>query len=1655
MTSSNARKASTGRAVSRSPDVAIVGMSCLFPGAKDLSSFWENILSKTCSLGDPPPEWAAEHYRDSQSSTNDRTYCTKGGYLGNLAQFDPLEFGVMPNALDGGEPDHYLTLRVAHEALLDAGYSREALNPERTEVILGRGTYINRGVTSLFQHAVVMDQTIDVVKRLRPDLSAEELAEIRQDLKSQLPPFNVDTMPSMIPNVLAGRIANRLNLMGSNYIIDAACASSLIAVELGMSDLQSGKCDMAIVGGVNASLPPPTLMIFSQLNALSRKESLRAFDEDGDGTMLGEGIGVVVLKRLADAQRDGDRIYAVLKSVGVASDGRAQGLLAPRLEGQALAIRRAYEAAGVRPDTVGLVEAHGTGVRLGDATEVQSLTRVFGPRVGDEPSCALGTVKTSIGHLLTAAGMAGLIKSALALYHRVLPPMVGCERPAAHLQLDSTPFYVNNLARPWVHGQSAHPRRAGVNAFGFGGINAHAILEEHGTGPRDERNLHGRFDSELLLFGAATREELVARLSNMLASSPSNDLEWLPQQAVAQSAEAGQHETTLAIVATDVADLRRKLEFSIKRLSDPKCQRIRENQGVYFAAQPLGKAGRVAFLFPGEGSQYPNMLADLCLHFPWMRSQFDLMDRAFVERGRSYLPSRSIFPAPTGGAGGGKRLSSMDIAAEAVFVASQALLAAMRRFAIAPDVVVGHSTGEYSALVASGMLTWRDDQQFIQFVLGINRVFEELSERGGPVEGALISVGGLPPAAMEEALQAVRGQVTVAMENCPNQFVLFSSQADADQVEAALRERGAMCMRLPFSRAYHTPHFSPFSARLREHLQGVEFAPPKARMFSCAIAAELPADPQEVRALLAAQWSSKVRFTDTIGALHDDGVRVFVEVGPRSNLTAFVESILKDRPHVAIPANVHFRPGLTQLQHLLAVLHAHHVPFDPAPLFAHRPAPRERQAATAARPVAESADRFVKINTVLPRVALSVGCAPPVDPASAPIASRQQSCTPPAHVGAQAARSAPPPAPLADRSPRATVMLDYLESMRVCLQAQVDVQRAYLQRAAGATAAPRSAAPQGPVQPRSFVSHVVSHTPNEAVIHCELTPANYPFLLDHTLGGHVSNVDPRLTALPLMPLTFSMELLAQGAALLAADLSLVEMREVRAQRWIALDEGFRTLQVVAVREPDEGERLVVEARLFDANAAGASAGSEAPIVRAELVFARTMPPMPRVEPPPLTAQRPSRWRGRDLYDGFMFHGPSLRGVASIDAWGEDGATATLRGLPDEPLLAAAVPHPFLTDPVMLDAAGQVIGYWTSDHLDAAYHVFPFRLECLRIFGPRFAVGEAARCEARIASQGDGLLRSDIDLLDGAGNVRMRLEGWWDRRFPMPERFSRVLANASQAALSSPTIVTRADAEPSFECSVLEALSPEFWAAHEHIWLRALAHLTLSRGERAQWRGLTGPLSQKVDWLMGRVAAKDAARSLLQRRCRLNCRSADIEILSNQGAPVVRLLDPRFGTEELLVSLAHSGGAAAAIVSSKANGARIGVDLEVVRELDPGFASVAFTAAEHRLLDDFTDQQRPLAELHVWCAKEAVAKALGLAGSAELTRVTLARLDPSGGKAFMNYPGPSGEGDTTTCVWLLQSGQLVLAVAHIPAPATSVLEARRPARSLASSATWSN
>ncbi len=1040
-------------------DIAIVGMACLFPGADTPARFWQNIVDRVDCIGDPPPDWQPELFLPQAPDQPDRVYTGRGGYLGELCRFGPAKYGIMPNSVDGAEPDQFVAFRCAAEALADAGAAHLPLNREKTGVIVGRGIFLNRGLLTLIGHGFVLDQVIALLRQLDPGRGEDELARLRAELKRNLPPFHAETVPGLTHNVLAGRIANRLDLMGPSYTVDAACASSLIAVDHAMRELRSGRCDAVIAGGAQVSTPGLINLAFCQLEALSRTGCAAPFSADANGTLLGQGCGMLVLKRRSDAERDGHRIYALIKGVGVASDGKGMGLLAPRFEGQKLSIERAYAETGIPTSTIELIEAHGTGIPLGDATEIRSLVSCFGQRTGPKPSVALGSVKSMISHLIPASGVASLIKTALALYHRVLPPTLHAEKPNAELCLEKTPFYLSTTTRPWIHGDRAVPRRAGVDAFGFGGIDAHAILEEHV--PADESNLvrmERDWPAELVVLSAVDRAGLrqkARELASRVDAEPATSLLDIAAAAAAQDGPC-----RVALVASDKVDLAKKLAFVTDALVDENRTRIQDRSGIFWYAQPLARDSRVAFVFPGEGAQYTNMLADLCRHFPVVRQEFDRTDAAFRRSGSGRPISRLIFPLPEETEQAEQELLELGGAVTSVALAGRALWRLMGHFGIRPDAVLGHSSGEFAALSAAGAIAPEGEEAWIETIADGNDSAVELVASGLVGPAVLTAVGGTDRNAVAQILNASSGRLVMAMDNCPSQMVLSGDEGATAAALQELRGKGGLCERLPWGRAYHTEGFGPASAIIERYYDRVGLRTPTVELWSCVTADRYPSEPAAVKELAVRQWRSAVRFRETIEAMYASGIRIFVEIGPRGNLSAFIADTLGKRPFAAVPLDVHRREGITQLCRALGMLAAHGVRMDLARLFEpRRPNALDLGEPPRSRPVSDPV-----LNLRLPELSLSasaaaafrrsapagrtteksqsyVPVAPSVAETVAPVAAPPQPVPEPRRlspapqrVAVASARQAAPP-----EDTRARALADYQRTMRMFLETQARV----------------------------------------------------------------------------------------------------------------------------------------------------------------------------------------------------------------------------------------------------------------------------------------------------------------------------------------------------------------------------------------------------------------------------------------------------------------------------------------------------------------------------------------------------------------------------------------------------------------------------------------
>ncbi|WP_234308497.1 type I polyketide synthase [Streptomyces sp. NRRL F-4428] len=875
-------------------DIAVVGMACAYPGAPDLAAYWAMVLSGTDAVTEVPAErWDPALYYDADPArAGERTPSRWGGFLAPVP-FDALAHGIPPASLPAIEPVQLLALEISARALDDAGYGRDrAFDRSRTSVVFGAeaGTEL-AGAYGL--------------RALYPAY----LGGLPAGLDEQLPRLTEDAFPGILANVIAGRVANRLDLGGANCTVDAACASSLAALDLACRQLRDGDSDMVLCGGADVHNGINDYLMFASVRALSPGGRCRPFDTAADGIALGEGVGAVVLKRLADAERDGDRVYAVVKAVGAASDGRSLGLTAPRPEGQRRALERAYARADVTPADVGLVEAHGTGTAVGDSTELTVLGDLFTASGATAGACALGSVKSQVGHTKCAAGLAGLIKAARAVHAGVRPPTLHIDTPNPAWRPESSPFSFDTEARPWA--VPARRRVAGVSAFGFGGTNYHAVLAGYGGADEPRHGLE-EWPAEVFCFRGTDRRSAARAMARLAARLKQNDTAgrpWALRDLAAETASDGTGPVAVAVVASGLDELAARLE---------RARSFTPGDGVH--VRPEGaEPGGVAFLFPGQGSQRPGMLGGLFTSFPALRG---LLETAPPEVVSAMFPPAAF--TAEGRAAQRAAVTDTRVAQPALGLAGAAAHLLLGRLGVRPDCVAGHSYGELTALWAAGAY---DMPSLLR--LSERRATAILAAAGAD-PGAMAAVSAAP---REVRDLAARSGCVVANHNAPRQCVISGPSAGVAAAVAALREAGLSAEPIPVACAFHSEVVAGAASALAAELEETVVTAPGVPVWSNTTADRYPATAEGVRGLAARQVAEPVRFVEQVEAMYAAGVRTFVEAGPGRVLTALVGRILSERPHTVVPLDVPGEHGLVRLVTALAELAAAGVPVEPDALF--------------------------------------------------------------------------------------------------------------------------------------------------------------------------------------------------------------------------------------------------------------------------------------------------------------------------------------------------------------------------------------------------------------------------------------------------------------------------------------------------------------------------------------------------------------------------------------------------------------------------------------------------------------------------------------------------------------------------------------------------
>jgi len=845
-----------------SGNIAIVGMSCIFPDATSPSEYWANILASKNSVTPVPKErWDSNVYFDADAKKGSKSNSMWGGFLPSV-EFDPLEFGIPPQSIKSIDPAQLLALKVSKEALIDSGYwDDEGFDRDLTGVVFG----LEGGSELLLGYEL---------KAIMPKI----FGDASDALNATLPALTEDSFAGTLPNVVSGRVANRLNLKGRNLVVDAACASSLAALDVACQELRTGRADMMVAGAVDLHNDIIDYLKFSSVGALSTNGSCKSYSQDAAGISLGEGVGVVILKRLADAERDNDRIYSVIKGIGSSSDGKALGLTAPNKSGQNLAYKRAYEEAGISPSSVKMIEGHGTGTVVGDRAEMQSLTEFFSLHGATSQSITLGSVKSQIGHTKCAAGMAALIKGSLAVYHGVKPPTMHVETPNSVYDEEFSQFEFQKTANVW----NDQCRVAGVSAFGFGGTNFHAVIQNHDSALNNPRAQQD-WPSELVVLRACDRSELTGCRNQVASALESNPRIRLVDLAYTLSANNSEQPIQVAFSVSNHAELLKKLEvvdsFSLAQslTTDDVLSRCRA-QGV-FCVQAVD--GDVAFLFSGQGSQRVNMLRDIFVAFPHLRKALenhqDLIEILFPPQ--SFEKVRIDQQKAT--------INMTQNAQPLLGLVDLCLAKLVSEFGISPNVLAGHSYGEVPALAFAGAIKEND-------IVEISRARAQAILSAVSTEPGVMLAANTDVKEVENLISNI-DDVFVANHNTQTQFVFAGTTTGIKKLKKKMDSVKIANQMLPVACAFHSPIISGAKANFADEISKFDFEEPTISVWSNTTAQLYPRNVGEIKHRLSEHLEAPVKFCDQILQMQKAGVAVFVEVGPGEVLKNMASSILESK----------------------------------------------------------------------------------------------------------------------------------------------------------------------------------------------------------------------------------------------------------------------------------------------------------------------------------------------------------------------------------------------------------------------------------------------------------------------------------------------------------------------------------------------------------------------------------------------------------------------------------------------------------------------------------------------------------------------------------------------------------------------------------------
>jgi phosphopantetheine--protein transferase-like protein len=1029
-------------------------------------------------------------------------------------------------------------------------------------------------------------------------------------------------------------------------------------------------------------------------------------------------------------------------------------------------------------------------------------------------------------------------------------------------------------------------------------------------------HLYTPVESELVLLGAANEAGLadnVEKLVRFLENVPA-----VPLSDVAYTCALKYRRMPhcIAFVASTVADLRDRLKLAHRKLIE-RAGRIRDKSGTYFFRDKLCPEGKIAFLFPGAVSFYPDMLRDLCLVFDDCRSAFDELEEALMSsEPPRFSPADFIFPPAAC-----YRSAPDSFAANAFaesFIASHAANTAMYRLiskvGITPDGLAGFSGGDFAALDAAGVFGKLSRNKRIMFMREGYQMLNRFVDREDLPECKMLLVIDASQNLLDTLIEKFPGRMALAFYHSPRQQTIALSPEIIASVTEALHNAGAKTMAVPVNRPFNTPWCSKVLPSIRQFLSHWVRHVPQVPVYSCATAERMPSQPRAILSLIADQWTSPILFDETVKRMYEDGFRIFIELGARGNMTNSIDDTLKNLPHQSVAINRIHRSGVTQLHHALGMLAAQGVPLDLIQLYESR----QQTVLNLDRPMSVTApyDNDLRLSARLPTLTLFTPSAEFT--AVKPVTEKPRNTTP------------------IIRDPR---HLDFGADLPMLVNAEI-----------------------------------INETPGSSIeIAKTLTLDDYPFLSDYALGtSQLSYTQPEMKGLTLLSLISGLEIMCEAARKLVPRRRVVQVESLRSRRWVGFESGALRVILSAERVAwSDPQYAAVRVQLRDDSPNSAFTW---PIIEATILLSQTASISQTIQPPPLTNPRPVNWSGHDIYPDRLFHGEQLRLIKHVDLWSEEGIDFEI----EVPSRNNAVRHTriplFSVWPILLEGVVSSFSLWRSHEKFSGAISLPFRARRINFYAASFTEGARLRGYFRLKSVTPRSHAADIQISDGNGNLLIHIRGWEELCERVPQEYHTYILRPAERYLTQ-ELPPEMLGNPSTPAAASGAndVPLKIFEKNQELWLKTMAHVLLSLEEREEWMEMQGSASRRAEWLFGRAAAKDSVRRFLLKHYQSRWTAADIPIWADDSGKPHALGNWREHTKAKIdISIAHTEKLVVAAVVANAH---IGIDIEAVnRDLTEDFTKGVFTHDELELAAN--TGEAPTAMLRFWCAKEAISKALG-------------------------------------------------------------------------------